>query len=52
MLTHLWHTLLEAAFISSPFIVILAHQVMTDIQDRRRRAEFLRGNLVNKDLLR
>ena len=52
MTNHFWHTLIEAAFISSPFITILICQALTDMRGRRRRAEFLRGNLVNKDLLR
>lgn len=44
--------LVEAVFIGGPFFAILAYQMLSDRKQRRLRAEFLRGSLVNKDLLR
>lgn len=52
MVIALKQALVEAAFIGGPFFAILIHQTLSDLQQRRRRADFLRGSLVNKDLLR
>lgn len=52
MTSYFWQALVEAAFIGGPFLALLAYQAFTDRRAHRRRAAFLRGNLVNKDLLR